>query len=435
VSGPRDSGTGTPGPDGDLVRAAFRHGGRSGADPAAVDAEAFLGRVHRGTRRRRARRTAGAVAAAATAAAVVVVGASVLPPSSEPDVEAGRSETESPDRAGAPESVGEPDPAAPASAGGSLEVYDVEATGDGVWALASRDCGRARLCPLVGRSTDEGQSWRLGYPETADGDRALAEVRHLDASDTGEEAVAAGSGLAVSQNAGQTWTPVEGDADQEVAGLAVGDDQAVAVLYGAGPGTLVTPPDTGWARGEPWTPSGAPVSGDEQLTQPFAVGDTVGAVVVAGRSARAEGVVARVAGGPWSRLEAPCETSTPLVTKADGTLWYLCYAASGSTLGTSSDVTAGVEDATWTTTALPGAGNAGLGPDGEGGVRVALDDRVFAVDASGRDTDVSGSLDGVDLTGDDYTYRSISGEWMASFRGALVHTPDDGRTWERVPVR
>jgi len=253
-------------------------------------------------------------------------------------------------------------------------------------------------------------------------------------SDDGQDAAVAGSGLAVSADAGDTWTPVEGTGDAEVTGLAVGGDAAVAVLYGAGPDTLVTSPVAGLAAGDPWVPAGAPVSGDEQLVQPFAVGDTVGAVVVAGRLPRAEGVVVRVGGDPWGRIDAPCRTSTPLVTKATGTLWYLCYAASGSTLATSSDVTAGVDDVTWTTRQLPGAGNAGLGPDGAGGARVALDDRLFRADPSGEVEEVTGQVEGLELADDDYTYRSVSGAWMASFRGELVHATE-GRAWERVPVR
>ncbi len=394
-----------PGADPDGLRAGFRHGSRTGTDPHRVDTDAFLDRVHRGTRRRRTRRTAGAVAAALATVGVVV---------------------------GSVTQLADRQPTVPAAtdggaAGPSLAVYDVDLGGDAVWTLASRDCAGGGLCPTVARSTDEGRTWDLGQPRTSAGDAALDELRHLAVTTDGT-AVAAGTGLATSVDAGGTWQPVELASGREVAGVAAGATETVAVFDETGTGSIAISSGADWVAGD------APIGADERAAVPFAGGDVLGAVVLGRGGGAVRDVVLHRPGSPWVRIPAPCPARTPLVT-TDGTrLSYLCYGL-GRTVLASGVVSSDGTVSGWSRTELPAARDAGLGSWGDGGALVAADRQVLVVDGSGEVQTLSGPGSGLGLPRDDYTFRAADGGWLVSFRGTLLHGPDETGRWSEVPVR
>lgn len=403
-------------PAGDRLREAIRRGVSSGADLRDVDGGAFIDRVHRGARRRRARRAGGMAAAAAVTAGAVAVAVPVL-------IDANTAGETPVATGGADRDAPRTDP---------LAVYDVHVPGDGsVWALASRDCGRARLCPVVARSSDSGQHWVATEPKTSDGDDVLPEVRHLAVSDTGDDVVVGGAGVATSHDSGETWRRV-GPADgHQVRGVASGATDSVAVFDQPGPTALSTSPvDT-----DEWSTADVPVASDEQLSTPFAGGDVTGAVVVSGGVPQAVGLVVHHTESAWSRLDRPCTARTPLVSTDGSTIWYLCYSPAGSVLATSSDISDDLDEPTWTRTELPGAHNAGIGAWDDGIAVVSTDQQVFRVDAGGGVTELTGPGSGLDLPPDDYTFRSIDDGWLASFRGRLLSSTDGGRTWSPVTVR
>lgn len=406
MTGPRHGGTqvGDGEPASTDLRAAFRHGATYGTDPLGVDTATFLDRVHRGAHRRRVHRSVGGVCAAAAAAAVVAFGVSVVP-------------AQPADRA--------PSAAAGGTAAGPLAVYEVDESSGGVWGLASSDCGRARLCPKVVHSSD-GVDWDVRYPR-ADGRRVLGgELREVSASDDGTTVVVGGSGLAVSTDAGSTWSAARG-VHRQVTGLAVGDTEAVATLLGAGPRSVATGP----VGDDRWTTADVPVDDSEQVVQPFAAGDVVGAAVLRdqGRAPETVAVLTRRSGADWQRTAAPCRSRTPEATSDGHTVWFLCADGAGSVLATARVPDGG--STAWTRAHLPGATAVGLGPDGTGGARVSLDDRLFTVDAHGGAVEVIDSP-ALELATDDYAWRSISGDWMASFRGEVVRR--SGQSWSEVPV-
>ncbi len=387
------------------LRAAFRHGSRTGTDPQRVDADAFLDRVHRGTGRRRARRTAGAVAVALATVGVV---------------------------AGSVAQLGDREPTAPAATvtgadGPSLAVYDVDLGGDAVWALASQNCTGDGLCPTVARSTDEGRTWAMGYPRTSDGLRAVDQLRYLAVTTDGS-AVAAGAGLATSVDAGGTWQPVELASGREVVGVAAGSSEAIAVFDEPGPGSVAISSGGGWLAGD------APLDADERPGVPFAGGEVVGAVVLGRDGGTVRDVMLRRAGSPWTRLPAPCTARTPLVTTDGSRLAYLCYGIGRTVLATGV-VSADGTVSSWSRTELPAARDAGLGTWGEAGVLVAADQEVLVVAPTGEVETLSGPGSGLGLPRDDYTFRAADSGWLVSFRGTLLHGPDEGGGWAAVPVR
>lgn len=425
--------------DGDRLQGAFQHGGAVGHDPRNVDADGFLARVHRGGRRRRARRTAGAVASTAAAVAIVATGMAVvvddLAPAEAPVAQGEttpQASTEPPGE-GTPTASGEQATSDAASARvppGPLSAYDLQVPDDrSVWALASPDCGRAALCPVVVHSTDQGKTWQELSPsgETSDGD--IKDFRHLAVADNGTDLVVAGTGMAASHDGGQSWQSVDLAGDRPVRGLVGGTDESVVVFDDADAEALATSP----VGSDDWETAQAPFSAGERVGRPFAGGDIVGATVTADDSPDVVGLVARTTDSNWQRVSAPCTSRAPSVATDGTTLWYLCFSDAESTLFVA-DVSAGLDSPSWSTTNLPGASDAGLGAWGDGTAVAAAGKRVFRVDADGRTTDLGAGARGLDLVGDDYTVRATDKCWVVTFRGRLLHTPDDGRSWSPVRV-
>lgn len=421
-------------PGDERLRAAFRHGGTVGSDPRRVDSDAFLARVRAGGRRRRARRAVGVTVVAAAAAAVVGTGLVTLTDEVDrPDAPVARGNTapdgQPPEKPGGDSGVVSGERRLESSRRGPLAAYDVQVPDDdSVWALASRDCGRAQLCPVVARSDDDGASWQTTVPRAADGGEVLGDFRDLAVADNGSDVFAAGVGIATSHDRGSTWRPVDLAAGRTVRGVAAGADEVVVAFDDTGAGALATSP----VGVDAWTAAVLPIAPSDRVRLPFAGGDVVGATVTVGAAAEVTTLVARGAGTGWTQLAAPCATSTPLVATDGATLWYLCYGSDGSTLATA-DVAAGLSRPTWTTTTLPAADNAGLGAWDDGTAVVSTDDRLFRVDARGETVELTGSSSGLDLGRDDYTFRATDTRWLATFRGRLLHTTDDGASWS--PVR
>ncbi len=413
-------------PDREALRAAFRHGGTLGGDPRAVDADDFLARVHTGSHRRRARRTAGVAASALAAVGIVVAGMTTvvgdMEPSDAPVAQGGSTSAPAPPST---QRTSEPQLGA-----GPLAVYELEVPDDkSVWALASPDCGRATLCPVIKHSTDNGATWRTRSPETTSGEPVIDDIRHLGVADNGRDVVVAGSGAATSHDAGQTWQAVDLAADRPVRGLATGADESVLVLDGPGAPALVTSP----VGSDSWAPADPPVDADEQLGAPFAGGDTLGATVTAANSSDPVAVVVRTTDSDWVRVDAPCGSRTPLVASDGTSIWYLCHGGSTSVLATAP--VDGLGDAAWVRADLPAATDAGLGAWGDGSAVAAVGERVFRVDERGRSSELSGSASGLELPRDDYTFRASDKSWLATFRGTLLHTTDDGQSWSKVRIR
>ncbi len=421
--------------DGDRLRAAFRHGGAVGKDPRGVDADDFLARVHRGGKRRRARRTAGVVTAAAAAVGAIATGVTVvagdLDPADPPVAQGGATGTPSTGRSATPPTAkSTTSRIAPEESTGPLAVYDLQVPDDrSVWALASPDCGRATLCPVIVHSTDEGKTWRARSPGTSGGEPVITDFRHLGVADNGTDLVVAGTGVATSHDAGENWQPVELAGDRPVRGIATGADEAVVVFDEADADALATSP----VDVDDWTTADAPFSAGERVGVPFAGADVVGATVTADDSPDTVGLVARSTGSDWVRIEAPCSSRAPRVATDGATLWYLCFGGPSSTLATA-DVAGGLQDLRWATRELPSADDAGLGAWGDGTAVVSTGKQMFRVDPDGGTIDLSVGPRGVDLGRDDYTVRDTDKGWLASFRGRLLRTPDDGRSWSRVPV-
>jgi len=415
------------------LRAAFRHGGTIGGDPRTVDADDFLARVRAGSRRRRARRTVGVVAAAAAAVGIVVTGVtsvvSGLDPPGSPVAQEATASSSTPTADGGPSATATTLRRSASSR--SLAVYDVHVADDrSVWALASRECGRAELCPVIANSTDDGATWRSRSVQTAGGDEAIPAVRDLAIADNGTDIVVAGQGIAASHDAGATWRPADIAAGSSVRDLAAGAAEAVAIVEDAGDGAVVTSP----MGSDTWSAARLPVSSDERVGTTFAGGDVVGATVTAATSAETTALVARTSGSDWVRLEAPCASRTPLVATDGSTLWYLCYGGSTSVLAATAAAD-GLQDPAWVTTELPAADNAGLGAWNDGTAVVSVNKRVFRVDSRAGTDELTGSSSGLELARGDYTYRATDQCWLTSFRGQLLHTTDNAQSWSPVRLR
>lgn len=410
--------------DADRLRAAFRHGGSTGGDPRGVNADEFLARIHTGGRRRRVRRVAGSAVAAAAAVSIVVAGVTAvvadLEPA-EPPVAQGPTSSSPPAGESTPSLRGElwPPP---------LAVYDLQVPDDrSVWALASPDCGRAKLCPDILHSTDTGQSWSTRSP--APRDNAVDDFRHLGVADNGRDLVVAGTGVATSHDAGVTWQPVDLAGDRPVRGVATGADEAVVVFEESGPNAVATSP----VGSDDWAAADLPVSTNESPGAPFAGGDLIGVTVTSGDAPNAVALVVRSTGTDWIRADVPCESRTARVATDGASLWYLCFGGQTSVLATA-DVRPGGQQLSWTTTKLPAANDAGIGAWGDGTAVVATGKQVVRIDAGGSVQDLTDGRRGLTLTRDDYTVRATDKCWLTTFRGRLLHTPDDGRSWSRVRV-
>lgn len=286
----------------DLRRLVHRRAGSPGAEPW-VDADAVLGRVHRGARRRRARRTVGAGLAVL---AVVATATATLP--------ALLDGTEAP--------VADP----------ALRVGAVEVVGDTVWATTAGTCADGP-CAALARSADGGETWTLNRTDQATQDALPAAAAGLSLAASGDDGWAWRDGAVVAtHDGGRSWADVAVPGG-EVVGIAAGEQRAVAVTGG---GTTLSVADVG---GGAFTRVDGRLEPGEQLAQPFATADTLGALVLGDRG-EAAGLVVDTGAGLVRDDFPECDPSElALVDAAGGTVWTACLGAERTDVNAAGDRT------------------------------------------------------------------------------------------------